>query len=339
MSSPGNWGSNEYGQYDPITGQPVAGNPGAQGQQPGMQYQGFGAFSQPQQPPPPQQPPQQQPQQPPPQQPYPGMVSGYPAHPAPPSPPGKRRGTLIAAIALASVAVIAIVTTIVVLSTNGGGQAAPPPTSTRPTTQARTTSSAPSTSATAANPNLTPVVPGWQVATVPRRGAIYDVPPDWELDPNPDNVHGYGPPDDPVTMTGVADYQKGFCPGDANSYRATSGATARKGPDDTTVANETLQKFAALAYTRDGHAPVVVPGPPEQIQLAGGTKTAVRVTAQVMLTAPGPCDSASVAISVLATNSDGQSSVVFITAADQNVPDTVSIDTLKQITQSFRGAP
>jgi hypothetical protein len=333
MSSPGNWGSNEFGQYDPITGQPVAGNPGTPGQQPGLQYQGFGAFSQPQQPPaPPQQPlPQQQP--------YPGMISGYPAPPAPPSPPGKHRGTLIAAIALASVAVIAIVTTIVVLSTNAGRQAAPPSTSTRPSTQPRTTNSTPNTSATTANTKLTPVVPGWQVATVPKRGAIYDVPLEWELDPNPENVHGFGPPDDPVTMTGVANYQRGFCPGDANSYRATSGATARKGPDDTTVANETLQKFAALAYTRDGHAPVVMPGPPEQVPLAGGTRMAVRITAQVTVTAPGPCDAASVAISVLATNNDGQSSVVFITAADQNVPDTVSIDTLKQITQSFRGAP
>ncbi len=173
---------------------------------------------------------------------------------------------------------------------------------------------------------------------MPRRGAIYDVPPNWELDPNSDNVHGIGPPDDPVTMTGVADYQKGFCPGDVNSYRATAGATARRGSNDTTVANETLQKFAALAYTRDGHAPVVVPGPPEQLQIAGGTVPAIRVTAQVTLTAPGPCDSAAVAVSVLATNNDGQSSVVFITAADQNVPDAVSVDTLNQITQSFRGA-
>ncbi|MCI2420512.1 hypothetical protein MOQ72_23975 [Saccharopolyspora sp. K220] len=330
MSSPGNWGSNEYRQqYDPHTGQPVAGGPGPSGQQPGMQYQGFGAFSQAQ---PPQQPP-------PPAQPYayPNMASGYPA---PPTPPGKRRGPLIAAIALAAVAVIAIVTTVVVLSTSGGGdQAAPTAAPTRSSTPTRPTTSAASPSSAVANPNLTPVVPGWQVVSVPRRGAVYDVPPNWKLDPNPDNIHGFGPPDDPVTMTGVADYQLGFCPGDANSYRATAGATARNGPDDTTVANETLQKFAALAYTRDGHAPVIVPGPPEQLQLAGGTTPAVRVTAQVTLTAPGPCDSASVLVSVLATNSDGQSSVVFVTAADQNVPDAVSIDTLEQITQSFRGAP
>ncbi|MGP4018085.1 hypothetical protein [Saccharopolyspora sp. 5N708] len=320
MSSPGNWGSSEYRQpYDPRTGQPVAGGPGASGPQPGRQYQGFGAFSQPQQPPPA----------------YPNMPGGYPP---PPTPPGKRRGPLIAAIALAAVAVIAIVTTVVVLSASGGDQAAPtaPPTSTSTPTQPTSSATSPTS---VANPNLTPVVAGWQVVTVPKRGAVYDVPPGWELDPNPDNIHGIGPPDDPVTMTGVADYQLGFCPGDANSYRATSGATARKGPDDTAVASETLQKFATLAYTRDGQAPMIVPGPVEQLRLAGGTTPAVRVTALVTLPTPGPCDAASVAVSVLATNSDGESSVVFIAAADQNVPDAVSVDTLKQITETFRGAP
>ncbi|MGI8307533.1 hypothetical protein [Saccharopolyspora hattusasensis] len=328
MSSPGNWGSNEFGHYDPNTRQP-----GASGSQPGMQYQGFGTFSQPQQPP----------QSPPPpplsqQQPYPGMVSGYPAQPAP-TPPGKSRGPMIAAIALASVAVIAIVTTIVVLSTSdGGSQAAPPPPAVTSTPSKPTPSATSAAPPTAANPQLTPLVPGWQVATVPKRGAVYDVPMNWKLDSNPEGVHGFGPPDDPVTMTGVAEYQKGFCTGAPTSYRAVSGATARRGPDDTAVATETLQKFAAVAYTRAGQAPVVLPGPPEQLQLTGGVP-AVRITAQITMPSPETCDSATVAVSVLATNNDGQSSVVFIAASDQNVPDSVPVDTLKQITQSFRGAP
>ncbi|MEV6226727.1 hypothetical protein AB0L88_02395 [Saccharopolyspora shandongensis] len=329
MSSPGNWGSNEYGQYDPITGAPIAGGPGGSTPQPGAQYQGFGAFSQPQQPP--QQPQQQHPQ--PPQQPV------HPGYPAQPAPPGKSRGPLIAAIALASVAVIAIVTTIVVLSTSGGPSVAspPPPRTSAPT---KPTNSAPPPTSGVANPNLTPVVDGWQVVTAPKRGAVYDVPagPGWKLDPNPENIHAFGPPDDPVTMTGVADYLEGFCTGDPGSFRATTGVSARRGPDDTTVANETAQKLAELAYVRDGNKPLVVLGPPEQVQLTGGIP-AVRVTARVTLMAPGPCDSKNAAVSVLATNSDGQSSMVFLAVADQDVPDAIPVDTLNKITQSLRQSP
>ncbi|MER5392870.1 hypothetical protein [Saccharopolyspora sp. NPDC002686] len=320
MSSPGGpWGSDPNGQqHAPLAGQPM-GSP----QQPGGQYQGFGQ---------PQQPQYQQAQYPQPQfqqaqyqQPqYPGMVSGFP------TPPKKSRGPVIAAIVLGVVVVIAIVTTIVVLVPGGSDEAAPQPTA-KPTTSQSTPTAQP----TAANPDLPPVVPGWQVVRAPRKTALYDVPMEWELDPDPDGLHAYGPPEDPVTLRGVADYQAGFCPGDSNSYRATSGVSARYGPDDTTVATQTLAKFIELAHTRDGVAPVVETGAPEQIQLPGNIP-AVRVTARVTLPAPGQCDSASVLASVVATNNDGQSSVVLIAAADQEVEGAFTGDQLNQLTGSFR---
>ncbi|MER7016346.1 hypothetical protein ABT324_33385, partial [Saccharopolyspora sp. NPDC000359] len=221
MSSPGGpWGSHGQ-QYDPLTGQPMG---GAQYSQPD-QYQGFGAYGQPQQP--------QQPQ-------YPGMVSGFPT-----PPPKKSRGPLITAITLAAVAVIAIVTTVVVLLIPTGRDEAQPQPAPSPTTTRKTTTTAPPSTA---NPDLTPVVPGWQVVRVPKRTALYDVPVSgWELDPNPENIQAYGPPEDPVTMTGVADYQVGFCPGDPRSYRATSGVSARRGPDNAAVASETLASSTSLA--------------------------------------------------------------------------------------------
>ncbi|MDA3624473.1 transmembrane domain-containing protein [Saccharopolyspora sp. WRP15-2] len=328
MSSPGGpWGSDPNGQqYDPLTGQPTS---GAQGQQPGGQYQGFGAFGQPQQPPQFQQPQYQQPQY---QQQYPGMISGFPT-----PPPKKSRGPMIAAIALGAVAVIAIVTTIVVLIPSSD-EAAPTPPPAKPTTSQNTPTQAPTTQPTAANPDLPPVVPGWQVVRVPKRTALYDVPMGWVPDPDPENIQAYGPPDDPVTMTGVADYQVGFCPGDPRSYRATSGVSARKGPDDTAVATETLAKLVDLAYSRDGVKPVVETGPPEQIQLPGNTP-AVRVTARVTIPQPGPCDSPKTLASVVATNSDGQSSVVLMAVADQDVEGATTADQLNQLTGSLRAAP
>lgn len=324
MSSPGgHWGSHEHGQqYDPLTGQPVG---GAQYPQPdAQQYQGFGAYGQPQ---------YQQYQQPPFQQSqYPGMVGGFPT-----PPPKKSKGPVIAAVALGAVALIAIVTTVVVLLPSGE-EAAPPPPQT-PTTTKSTPTQASTAPPTAANPDLQPVVPGWQVVRVPKRTALYDVPlSGWEVDPDPENIQAYGPPDDPVTMTGVADYMVGFCPGDPRSYRATSGVSARKGPDDTTVATETLAKLVQLAHSRDGVAPQVETGAPEHIQLPGNIP-AVRVTARVTLPKPGPCDSATALTSVVATNSDGQSSVVHMATADQGVEGALSPEDLNKLTSSLRAAP
>lgn len=327
----GGWGSNQYGQqqyYDPITGQPVAGNTpagysgAAQGQpgqgqpgqgHPGMQYQGFGAFSQG-------------------QQPHPGMTGAYP----PPEPPRKGRGPLIGAIAASVVVVIAIATTIVVISM-GGESELPAAQETGPPSSPATPTSAPESPAP--EPHVaapqTPVVPGWQVVAVPKRTAIYDAPPDWTLE-KPDNIVGFGPPEDAVTLTGAAVYKDGFCPGKSGSFRALSGATARKGGDDTTVATETAQKIADVAYTINGQKPQIALGPPQQLGLHNGAMSATRVNAIVTLPAPGPCDSPSVLVSAIATSNDGDGSVVHITLADQGVPDAVPADVVNRIGESFR---
>lgn len=312
MSSPGgNWGPHQPGQrYDPITGQPLHGNPA--GFQPG-QYQGFGAFDQHR------------------QQPYPGMVTGY---------PGQRRrrtGMVIAAVSLAAVAVVAIVTTVVVLNSGSrrGPAQRPVASPTTPTTSTSAGSAATSSTAPAA---VSPIVPGWQAVPVPKRGAVYDAPQDWTLE-KPDNIIGFGPADDPVTMTGVSVYQKGFCPGMPSSYRAIAGSTARKGPSDEAVATQTAQRFADVAYSVGDRKPQVAMGPPEPVRLPGGI-AASRVTATVTNPAPGPCDAPTDAVTVIATNNDGQASVVFIATAEQNAPETLPDPggTLQQMAMSFRRA-
>ncbi|QUH00850.1 hypothetical protein HUO13_08480 [Saccharopolyspora erythraea] len=360
MSTPGgsgNWGPNPYGQpqyYDPITGAPqpqggpqYQGNPqfpgGAQpqggqpqggqyqggqpqggqyqggqhqgGQQQGSSYQGFGAFN----------------QQPPPQQ----QFGGYPQPPGPSQvqQSGRGRGPVIAAIAIAAVAVIAIATTVVVLvnNANSSDEAGPLPPSTTSPKPPASTSAAPTSEPKAGVP---PVVPGWQAVHVPRRTAYYDAPLEWWVD-NPDNTHGFGPADEPVTMSGVSIYQPGFCPSDAGSFRAIAGVTARKGPDDATVANETAQRLVQLAYTVNGKQPQVQFSPPTPIQIHGG-RAASQVVATVTHPVPGPCDSPSVQVNIMATNSDGQTSVVFISIADQQVPGALPVQTLQQMAGTLR---
>ncbi|MEB3367036.1 hypothetical protein [Saccharopolyspora mangrovi] len=242
---------------------------------------------------------------------------GFGAFQQPEPPRRKRRGWLITAIVLGAVVLIGAMAAIVVIELRDRRAAPAPP------------------APLATTPEIEPVVLGWQAVAVPKRQAAYDVPPDWEVDPNPEDVHAVGPPADAVTLTGVAHQQLGFCPGDDNSFRAMAGASARLGPDNAAVADETLRTFIGHAFTRDGVPPVVEQSPPEQLQLTGGVP-ATRVNARVTLPAPAGCDARSVAVAVVATNSDGTSSVVFVTAADQDVPGAVSAAVLDRLSASLR---
>lgn len=243
---------------------------------------------------------------------------GFGAFQQPEPPRGKKRGWLITAIALGAVVLIGAMAAVLVigLRSREATSSPPPP--------------LPSTGAQ-------PVVPGWQVVAVPKRQAVYDVPRDWEIDPDPETVHAVGPPEDAVTLTGVSHQQRGFCPSDDNSFRAMAGATARLGPDNTSVAGETIGSFIGHAFTRDGVAPLVEQSPPEQLRLTGGVP-ATRLTARVTLPAPAGCDARSVAVVVVAGNTDGKSSVVFVAAADQDVPGAVTAETLEEISGSLRPA-
>ena len=170
---------------------------------------------------------------------------------------------------------------------------------------------------------------------MPTRQAVYDVPQDWETDPDPENVHAVGSPSDAVALTGASHQQLGFCPGDDNSFRAMAGASARLGPDDAAVARETLGTFIGHAFTRDAVAPLVEESPPERLKVSGG-RAATRINARVALPAPAGCDSRAVAVSVVATTNDGRSSLVLVAAADQEVPGAVTPGTLDRIGQSLR---
>lgn len=52
--------------------------------------------------------------------------------------------------------------------------------------------------------------------------------------------------------------------------------------------------------------------------------------------APGPCDSPTVQVNIMATNGDGQTSVVFISLADQQVPGALPVQTLQQMAGTLR---
>ncbi|GAB3682689.1 hypothetical protein [Saccharopolyspora tripterygii] len=114
-----------------------------------------------------------------------------------------------------------------------------------------------------------------------------------------------------------------------------AGVSARLGPDDAAVAGGTLGTFVGHAFTRDAVAPLVEASPPEQLKLSGG-RAATRINARVTSPSPAGCDSRTVSVSVVATNNDGRNSVVFVAAADQDVPGAVTPGTLDAIGGSLR---
>ncbi|GAA3356087.1 hypothetical protein [Saccharopolyspora gregorii] len=317
MSSPGGpgtWGSPENGDawgrrenWGAQPGQHVGGPP----YQGGMRYQGFGTFDRAPQP------------------------AAAPPPPPPPPPPKRNRGPLVALSAAVAVVLVVVITAVLF---GGSGEdddaqagTAPAPASeslAAPQTSAETSpGSSPPTA-----PAPAPLVPGWQAVAVPKRQAAYDVPPEWRLE-TPDNVIGFGEQDDPVTMTGVAIYQRGYCPDRGGSFRALAGATARRGPDDATVATDTARRFAELAYGADARIEL---GPPQPVVLPGGLPgTKVVATA---FPAPAACGAPSAVVNVLATNGNGESSVVHVVGADQEVPGAVTPDVLDGITASVRPA-
>lgn len=241
-----------------------------------------------------------------------------------------RGPTILSGAALAVVA--GVVLTVALNSGNSGRSSSP-----SPTTTTRSTSSAPSSSPEPTLPPQTPVVAGWKPVPVPKRGAVYDAPKDWTLE-RPNNIIAFGEPDDAVTLTGVASYLKGFCTGKPTSYRALTGATARKGGSDVEVAQSTARKISQLVYSADGKAPEVNLRPPEDVQLDNGSSTGTLVTAVVRHPAPGPCDAPTSVVHVLARGNDGTASVVHIGMAEQDVPKAFPAESLRTLTLSFRPA-
>ncbi|MEU6129097.1 hypothetical protein ABZ805_07980 [Saccharopolyspora sp. NPDC047091] len=318
MSSPGGPGNPENGE--PWGGRGSWGaQPGQQGGPPyqgGMRYQGFGTFDRP-----------QEPTAPPPVAPLPP--------PPPPSPPRRNRGPLIALCAAVAVVLVVVVTAVVFGGSGGDDDAragsAPAPTSAAPETSAAT---APGTSApTSAGPPPEPLEPGWQAVPVPKRNAAYDVPPGWELQ-SPGSLVGFGETeDDPVTVSGVALYQHGYCPDRSGSFRGLAGATARRGPDAAAIATDMARRFSELAYGADARIELT---PPQPAVLPGGLP-GHKVVATVF-PAPAACGSPSAVVNVLTTDGSGGTAVVHVAAADQEVPDAVTPDVLDRITASVRPA-
>lgn len=346
MSSPG--GPDNRGRYsqgfeqyhDPVTGQPVnrSGHPGYGGHPhgwdyqhgpAGMQYQGFGMFD------------RQRQQQ---AHPHPGMVGGHPVA----MPPRRSRAPVIAAISVAAVVAISIVTTVVLINSGGPGNVAAPAGPPSPVPEPTVSSSSASASASSIPASRTenvrepvpPAVPGWRGMALPEFGVAYDIPPGWK--PETGSLSGFeNESGERVTMSGYSSYMRDFCPEADLSFRARVGLTGSNDPDPVVAADNAIREWARMGWgTETGVPPDVTPNPVEAVTVDGGLIEAKLVSGTVTPAEPGPCSPPSVYVGVLAVPTTGdKNAALLIGIADQGVPGAVPPADINRSLTSLRLLP
>ncbi|ASO19374.1 hypothetical protein FHR81_001642 [Actinoalloteichus hoggarensis] len=243
--------------------------------------------------------------------------------------PGKGRAVLIGGL---SVVLVAVVTTTIILLVNGGGRGSTPVAdqTTTQDTPAPTSESA-ADQATSAPPEEPPHVLGWQVVRT-ERGALYDVPRDWELseqDITYGDVNQGG-----VALESATTLERNTCaPG---FVRASAGVTLLRDPDLAAAATDAARRLAENAYSSQETPPEVEVSEPEPITLAADT-AAQYVRATATITDPVECGSPEGSIHVVTIpTTDGNGALALAAVGDQGVDNSISPEDMRLIIESFR---
>lgn len=311
MSTPGGPGDphQQYYRVDPISGEQITGS----GQQPGMQYQGFGLYTQTNKPP-------------------------------------KRRGPLIAGVVVAVALVTALVTTSVVVAIRSfEDEAAPPPAEPTAPVAPPPESESPepprepaeeeSTGIPSDDQEFVPAnVPGWTGVSWPNFEMIYDVPPDWT--PEPGELSGMeNAAGEREILSATSVYLPDVCPEVGASYRAKVGVTVGDGTDPVSAARAKLESWARIGLSgEDGAAPPPVRfNPPQPVRVNNGQTDATLVSGMVTPAPGGDCPAPAVYLAAIAfkTDTEGSSPMLFA-HADQDVPGAVPPELVNQVLQTFR---
>ncbi|WP_280365632.1 hypothetical protein [Nocardia wallacei] len=190
------------------------------------------------------------------------------------------------------------------------------------------TSSVPATPRPSAAP-VAPLVPGFQVVSIPERGAAYDVPRDWKIDPVGTAV--WGQPPDSVELAGLVQDGKDYCP----SYTRTNAfLTLSPRSDPAAAATDVGARMAKVGWSAAG-ATASAAEPLDSLdgQLHG---TFVETTGSAPPPAPG-C-ATTFAVYTFAFPSENGNFVMTI-AADTGVDKAVDKPTAQRILTSIRPLP
>lgn len=252
-------------------------------------------------------------------------------------PQPKQRNGLLLALVVAAVVVIGVAATLLFVNVQSTtpGQALPAADAVpKPTTKPKDPLQPKSTGA--------PKVPGWQVIPISNGSNLdtdkaYDVPPGFS--PIAGGLVDFGDHNE-VSLVAPTIYKQGYCAASAKSWRAMAGllTAPTKGNLEFGAAAAANQVANGVFTTEDRVQPKTELSDPEPVTILRGTK-AVVVTAKltVPVTEKDTCGAPNVTVVVMMIEPKdmSQDAAVMVAMGDQNVPEAMTEDQLKQIVTSF----
>ncbi|WP_280332862.1 hypothetical protein [Nocardia wallacei] len=175
---------------------------------------------------------------------------------------------------------------------------------------------------------VAPVVPGFQVVSIPERGAAYDVPRDWKIDPVGTAV--WGEPPDTVELAGLAQDGENYCP----SYTRTNAFLTLSPRGDPAAAAADVGARMAKA----GWSAAATAGAAEPLDSLDGQLHGAFVETTGSAPPPAPGCATTFAVYTFAFPSENGNFVMTI-AADTGVDKAVDKTTAKRVLTSIRPLP
>ncbi len=189
---------------------------------------------------------------------------------------------------------------------------------------------APSSAAPATIPNLAPLIPGYRVVQVPSRGAAFDVPENWQLDPAGSAVWGTAP--NTVEIAGLAQDGKGYCP---NYVRTNAFLTMSPQATPAAAATDIGARLAKIGWST---ATGVTPGKAEPLTSLDGQLHGSFAETDGTFPPPAPGCAGSFAVYTFAFPGENGNFVMTI-AADTGVDRAIDRPTAQRILASIRPLP
>ncbi|MFJ4656356.1 hypothetical protein ACIP5Y_34260 [Nocardia sp. NPDC088792] len=241
----------------------------------------------------------------------------------PPPGGGRRRGWLLGGIGLLVVVIIGVVLTLVLVNRHSGTPSAK---SIVPSPLDSVVTTTPNGSQ---NPSGTPapVIPGFQVVTIPDNGAAYDVPADWKIDQTGQTAFGSGA--DQIPIAGLAQDGVEYCP---NYVRTNVFLSQSDEQDPTKAATDIATRMGRVGWTSSTGTTV---GAAEQFSSSDGQLQGVYMESKGNAPAPAAGCASTYSIYTFAFPGDN-GAFVFTIAADTGVDKSVDATLAKKILASIR---
>lgn len=175
-----------------------------------------------------------------------------------------------------------------------------------------------------------PIVPGYQVVEILDRGAAYDAPPEWKVDPVGTAAWGSG--SNPLEIAGLAQDGKNYCP---NYTRTNAFLTMSPQTDPAAAAADVGARMAKFGWS---NATVAAPAPAEPMVSLDGQLHGALVETTGSAPPPAPGCATTFAVYTFAFPSENGNFVMTV-AADTGVDKSVDKETAKRILSTIRPLP